>query len=262
MNENIKKTILGAMKEVDGLELYGETSAKSIEFKKIKKHNNEKNKTLLNWNNKDFALYILDSFKKKYSKELDFKILGVTLYICNIQSELVRLIGFCDNVVLKDYIDFYFDRWCSNMMPNNEFYINSLKNEKCIKDFGKNYNYRENINSKNIVEKDHKKEIDLSLQISLENLVLDYGIIISINYLILKKEDPKSAMRKVSEILIKHKNNLKVILSKTKELSPYPEKLKFKKYKEYLAIISKLIDSKIEDDVLFTNKKNEWDCLL
>jgi len=261
MTEKTKKDILSTLAEVEKLNIYGDIKAKEIDFKDIKGKTNSGKKDLQDWNNRDFAIYLLDSFKNKYSRDHKCLLTGTTLYMPRVQSEISKAVGFCDNIVFKDYIDFYYDKWASKFLQkSNEFFVNTLKEESVLRDFAKNYSYRENIinDKQSLVQ-----ELESSYKISLENFVLDYGIIVSINWLIKNNHDSKDAMRSVCNVILKNIDLIDSILLKTKKLSPYPESLKFKKYKEYLDIVSKKIERKIDHDVMFTSKKSQtkWNFL-
>ena len=259
MTEKIKKSILDTLKEVEGLDVYGESTVKTIDYNDIKSKRKHENKNLADWNNKDFAIYLLDCFRKKYSKDPNCLLTGTILYMGQIQTSISKSLGFCDNIVFKDYIDFYYDKWASRILQNNkEFYINSLRNEQILKDFAKNYKYEEKLSSPKV---NLEKDVESAYKISLETLVIDFGVIISINYLIKNKIDSKQSMRNVAKALVNNRKIICNILEKTNSLGPYPNTLKFRKYKEYLAIVEKMVDQKLDYDVLFTSKKTNWNFL-
>ena len=77
----------------------------------VEKREASLSKDLVEWTQRDFALYISDLYYKKFSKPIGFGIIGMSAYLGRIKVNVKEAVGFCDNIVLKDYIDYYFKNW-------------------------------------------------------------------------------------------------------------------------------------------------------
>lgn len=215
---------------------------------------------VLDWSNKDFALYISKKFSDKYFEYWDVRIMGVTTYMGRIKESLFEAIGFCDNITLKNYIDFFFDNHIDNIKneTGGKFYLKSLRRSYIIEEFLESYKYSPSINEKQFI-KDKKDLTELDLEKSYlvgnETMVLKYGVVLPINYLVIKKE---YSMEKAVDVIrsavrnIKNVSGLDVIIKRTHDFSPYSDKLPFNNMSEIISILGK---SDFSEDKLFKSVK-------
>jgi len=240
INDNLK---------IEPVELTGKKIPKErIGYNKIRSNNFYIIKeNILDWSNKDFALYTSKKFSEKYSEYWDVRIMGVTTYIGRIKESLFDAIGFCDNITLKNYIDFFFDNYIDQIKSETGgmFFIKSLRRSYIIEAFFENYKYSPSLPIKLIViDKGSIKELDLekSYLIGNESMVLKYGIVLPINYLIIKKLYSKekaidvigSAVRNIKNV-----SGLGVIINRTADFSPYPKRFPFNDFNEVVSILGK-----------------------
>ena len=217
-------------------------------YDKIKKTNFFNIKEDINeWSNRDFALYISKKFSEKYKEFWDVRIVGVTMYIGRIKESLFEEIGFCDNITLKKYIDFFFENEIDGSMKRAEgkFYINSLRYRTAISDFLDVYQYSPTIDDKQKVQsrKDiAQDDMDKAYLLSDESMVFKYGLVLSISYLIkIKSFNEEKAIKKISKAVekIKKKNVIEEMINKTIEFSPYPDDMYFSDIDKVCDILEK-----------------------
>jgi len=243
---------------------------KSIEFSEIKSnskiHNQRKSKDILNWNGVDFASYVKDKYYIKYGKSLELNLTSSANEIQKLKDEILEIFGYINNVLVKMYLDFFIQRYMDQKITKTPFYFTQLKDKKYIKSFyifcRDNIGYK--IDKQIIVSK--TKDINES---NLENsfylhkivLVREYGIILTINWLIInKKYSRKDALEMILyTCLDSYKNGiLKDIIDVTENLSPYPKQFVFKEIDKVNKYLTKKTGQEIAIKVLFSenNKFN------
>lgn len=240
MNDNLKVKSVELVGKKTPEERTGYDKINSSNFYIIKEN-------ILDWSNKDFALYISKKFTEKYSEYWDVRIMGVTTYIGRIKESLFNLIGFCDNVTLKNYIDFFFYNYIDQVKTEagGKFFVSSLKKSYIIESFLENYKYSPSLPTKPIIiDKEGIKENDLekSYIIGNESMVLKYGIVLPINYLIIKKAYIKEkAIDVINSAVrnIKNVSGLEVIINRTVDFSPYPKEFPFHDFNKVVFILGK-----------------------
>lgn len=282
-----KKSILSAIsgcklpkKETvkSDLVIIGEGEAKKGDFSKLKKKSSWQIKQdLFDWTNRDFALYISKCYKQKYDSYLDASLVGMTTYLPRVKQALLDSIGFCDNIVTKDYIEFFFEKWAEHFRINSEkdrFSIQTMRFKEPIIDFAEEYDYKARVQHyTNPSEQKTSESLQAPLKITndkmleaysvgIENFVLEYGVIATVNWLIMSKgEESKEAAKKV--IVAASRLNSQGAIEKvkyiTKKLSPYPSWFVAKNYKVIFNALNKRIDAKINDEIQFNSQEANWE---
>ena len=218
------------------------------------------------WNCRQFALYILNSYKDKYKEDWNVKIVGVITHINPLKQAVYDYNGFCDNVVLKDYIDFYFNNWAdyfkkNDPQRNNSLNFMTLKMKRPILDFSSVYNYSnrlkyyQNYNGLPSFCQTDMKKLYLT---NITEFVKSYGFIIAVNFLMVEGINRKDSLKKVGAVMLKlRKDDLdgfNKTLIRTEELSPYPNELPFDNHNKFLNLLFK-------DEVLPVSVKYSFDSI-
>jgi len=221
--------------------------------RKLKKKNN-----LEEWGAFDFFLYAEKIYKNKYSKQWVLHIGGGSLEINRIRNKFYDLFGFCCNLIMRDYIDFFFENYMDQMVDSDSgFYFRQMRNDKIICEFHEGYDFSQSFLQYSESEKQCDKEtisndtIKEAYMISDTSLVSNYGIVISLNWLIkVKKISPTDASRVVLSACreLESKGMIDVVKSATETYSPYPSSLLFKDPQIVMDKIDKNIKLEVEFD--------------
>ena len=206
------------------------------------------------WTNRDFALYISEKFSERYDEFLDVGLVSSTLYIGHIRKRLLDTIGFCDNATLKSYVDYFFDNYidATKQRAGGKFYINSMRDKKPVSDFSKIYQYNPSIDKKDLTERIDpsnitEEDLENTYILSNESMLLKYGVVLTINYLISKKSyNKEKACKDVFGAVdrIRKNSGINIVVNKTLYFAPYPDDLDFCDV-EWFVEIDKRIDASI-----------------
>ncbi len=263
----VKKHPKSRKKEYQGVELTGTIQGvNEIEYKTIRKGKGNLKGDPAEWVDKNFALYISQQCLEKNSISWDLNIYFVVLHVKRIRDAVREYLGFCDNIVLQDYIKFFFSKWSHNY--NNCFYlIKAMVFNDPLREFAEDYDYKSRLDKyfNPVVESTKKplkknltdENINSSYLLGEEAFVLTCGAISSVNWLMsnysYKEEEAIQFVAKsINEI--KSEQIVKSVLDKTIEMSPYPISFDFKDF----SIIGKEIGlnkeqiSEISDKVKFS----------
>jgi len=240
--------------------------AKIMPMKDIKVSKWKKKDNVFDWNNRDFAIHLSDCYNKKYKKFLEVSILGLVAHMNRLKQALADYNGFCDNVVLKDYIEYYFMHWSDNHIQKyGSWSFNAMLYDQIIKSFLKDYIYKINLNRYRKMFSGNTKTIDMQeIQDDYKNglilLLQKYGIIITINYVIMcEQENTVEVLKKVTAILFNIAKNdeekYNKIMEVTKQHNPYPDWFVFKKYKAINNAIKKRLENvELMEKIKFNSK--------
>lgn len=239
------------------------TGTKYCDYRDIaKKGRLRKKHSLDEWGAFDFVRFAHKLYLKKYRTDWDLKIGGSSLEINRIKDRLVDVFGYCCNLMMYDYIVYFFDYHINDFEQKGGFYFSQLRKDWVILAFKETYNFRERFvnymtakKQKNKKYKLTKDEIQKSYDASDANLVGNYGVVIALNWLLkIKKINKKEAIKIVVDacIAMNKKNMIDIIVSATEIYSPYPSNLAF--------ISPQLIFDKIDNDIVLNvdfNKNNK-----
>jgi len=252
------------------VEIYGpKTSVREIAISDIKDSVRWKvRENLSEWKNSDFTIYFIQQFRENINNEWQASRLAMILYFGKTADKINDIFGFCDNIILKDYIDFFIKEWAMYFWKEKgNFTLWYLNDDRPIKDFIKKYDYSVSFNKfisgkkTNVVNsKKHKKEVS-SKEIEQyyfaggEGLIMEYGLLIPVNWLI--KCKGYSIERANLYIVgafgsLCSIGNWKEVVSKTESLNPYPESFVVR---DCSSIFKKL---NLEIDLKLTFSKEDW----
>ena len=227
---------------------------------------------LAEWTNRDFGLYVKQQYYKKFKHEWSPTATNITIYFNNIKEAVNDIVGFCDNIVMKEYIDYFFSKWAEfyRDKSKNILYLNSFKKPDAISDFYSIYNYTNSI-KKYTEKKEVSTDIILtedilnkSYLLGIQNFILEFGLIIPCCWLINRLNyNIKSSVNMVAKAFLVSckKNNDKEVLKNTKKYEPYPNWFPFKKYEVILLAVEKKTKNKIELSVAFNDTQDKYDFL-
>jgi len=213
-----------------------------------------KKDSLLNWNQRDFTIYMSGEFKEKYHRIWDMKSTLVVTYLGNIKESIREYFGFCDNIVLKDYIDYFYNNWLDYYVleRKSKFWLRDMREYSPIDSFISSYNYKASVKQTNVKDKfsedqqeiQKEKDVYVSLSdvedfylLSVNSLVLNFCVIIPVNFFMMEKNMSKeNAFKKVSCALLDIYNKESKVLNDILDINnnfEYPSDFVFKDIKEF-----------------------------
>jgi len=253
------------------VEIYGNTtSVRSIAISDIKNSLSWKVRDdLSEWKNSDFTIYFIQQFRKNIDEEWTCGKVSMILFFGRIFDSVAEILGFCDNIVLRDYVDFFIKEWgMYYWKKKGNFTLWYLKDDRPIKAFVEKYDYNVSFNNfmneKNkhkIVSTDQerkeisKKRIEQYYLAGGENLILEYGLLISLNWLVICKNYSieHANLHIMGAFSSFHlRGNYQSIIDKTESLNPYPDSFVIKD----CDIVLKKFN--IEVDLKLTFTKEDW----
>lgn len=201
---------------------------------------------IFKWGVRDVAFYLMYSYKKHISPNWEYNIIAICPEITRLHDRIMDVLGFCDWLVVRDYIDYIFEEHIRILIERKgHFEIRDLKQFHLIQSFVNNYNYdkslqseidrKQDLNARTDENNDsliNTKMLNDSYMLSQEEFIYDYGIIIGIYFLIRqKKYSNKDAACHVLNICkrIKQKGNFYLVKEATEKWSPYPNNMNFPK---------------------------------
>jgi len=260
--KKIKKTVEsesydGIIENSEGFAITG-VNVEFCSYDKIKgKKKVVQKSSLEEWGAFDFFYYADKKYIEKYGIKTNLNVGGNSVEINRIRDKLYDIFGFCCNLIMRDYIDFFFDYYIDTIVrEDGSFYFRQMRNDKIICEFCDGYNFPqsflrytegENTLIKRCVS---SAEIKDSYQIGNTSLVSNYGIVLSVNWLIkVRKENPTDAVRVVIDACrdLAVNGMIEVVKSSTDSYSPYPSFMLFKKPQ----LIMDRVDKRVKLDVEF-----------
>lgn len=259
MKNDIKESIMSTIKVVNKDEKERQDlnilmDSSDTLFPKSKKQTSQKIKTISEWNNRDMSIYIKQKYKDM-GINIDSKLLSLTLNMPKLLDLISQSVGFVDPIVFKSYVDFIFSSFKEEVYKkiyikdsNNLLNPKSLFDVKFMHQFIEVFNYKDSESSKNNSIKDSIKK---SSEKGVKNFILDYGIVIPLNWVYYTDKDNLNLYaRKIAKEMVNMSNEEREkAIEKTESNSPYPKKFKIVDFEK----ITKVISSKIKKDVIINN---------
>lgn len=251
------------------VEVYGSpTSVRKIAISDIKNSSNWKVRDdLSEWKNSDFTIYFIQQFKKNVNNEWTGSRVAMILFFGKIFDRVAEILGFCDNIVLRDYIDFFIKEWGMYYWKRKgNFTLWYLKDDRPIRAFVEKYDYSDSFN-KFMAEKNgcqskikerkeiSQKNIEQYYLAGGENLILEYGMLIPLNWLITcKNYSIEHANLHIMGAFgsLHSRGKHQSVINKTESLNPYPDSFVIK---DCDMIFKKF---NIEVDLKLTFSKEDW----
>lgn len=251
----------------EGMVLTG-MSSKTVEWGDIRgKKRHEIRDNIEEWTAYDFYYYTKQLYDKKFASGWNLKIGGAIRIINKLKDKLMDYIGFSSNLVAKDYVSFFFNHYISNFKNGKDgFYFSQFLLDYILQDFINTYDYRKshiryiNSKSKKNTSSISFEEIKKSYQLSINTLLCNFGLVVSLNWLIhVEKIDKYKAADIISNACryLKEKDMITTLKNVTEFFSPYPSWFIFKKPNDFI----KKIDPNIDINVIFVDNNCKFDCL-
>jgi len=249
-----------------------DNETKYIDFSDIKgrRRSTDIKKHIFDWDKpRDFVMFIFDLYRNKFKTSLRLRIPAACTEINKLRDDLYDLTGVSSPLITRDYILFYFDKFVSDVVrKEGKLYLRYLRNEYPLSIFANTYNYKEGLqrefdklrkNKEEVLKKCFlkKEEMEEVYSLSKVSFLCDYGIVISVNWLVgIKGKDLDVAIREVLDICLKIKEDgaVGVLQEATEKFSPYSSSLVFKK--DSLNSLIKEIDVNLEFNVTFSKSEN------
>ena len=234
--------------------------------KRLTKKNN-----LDEWGAFDFFRFAHKLYFEKYEKNWNLNMGGNSLEINRIRDKFYDHFGFCCNLIMRDYIIYFFENYIDNYIERNgSFYFSDMKKDKPFENFIKDYDFRERFSeytvgkkSKNLKNELTKEGINKSFLMGDTTLVGNYGVVIALNWLIkIKKMNKKDAIKLVVNACrdMVERELIEVVKKSTEAYSPYPSDMLFKSPQLIFNKMEKKIQVKVEftdNDRMFFLQKGE-----
>ena len=221
----------------------------------------------------------MDKYKEVLMKDPDVRIPGLTVFMSRVHDAVSESVGFCDNIVLRDYLDFNI----SECMPaairlsRGFFHPAQLLETNAVIKFAEIYDYNKrvdemfgggDVDSTTPVAEDQSstmkvishKVLQESLLLGFDNMILDYGIIGPANWMMLVKNIPEEKIiDKMVDLLSRYhkKPELGKIFDLTEEYGPYPEWFVFQSYGTILKRLEQLHSISIDRKIGVSFDNNE-----
>jgi len=189
------------------------------------------NENLSSWSNKDFAMYLLNLYKEKYKKPSSLHPVHIVSRIGDVRETVRSSLGFCDNIVLKDYITYFCDIWLDHyhIHKSLDYWIRPMRDQKPINEFAKHYTYGKSlapvVNTSKNTAIFELHDIKQSYMLGVDSLLLQFGLIIAFNYLV---EQESYSIESASEVIAKsslrlyNRKSLQRVIYATENIESYP----------------------------------------
>lgn len=291
MSENMKKLILDSVKQnpdcdidkknspskrvsVDDLKLFG-GATRVVDLGSMKYQGKVKKLVIrvnvFQWTDRDIALYINERYYSKYNHPWGMNLVGATKNMGRMKKALFDTMGFCDAVVVKDYVDYFFDFWADLLIVGQDkiLYFNSLMDPGPVKEFVQNYNYSERV-THYIGGNDEKYEgavptislskIETSYKLGLDNLILDYGVVLAVNLLLRNGKSLDEAMDATASAVARicRTADAKLISDITNTFGPYSKNMRFIDMDKLSGLIRNKIGKEIVFNTIFLDNIDRW----
>jgi hypothetical protein len=239
---------------------------------KSKKQYKTKN-NIEEWGACDFFYFAKQLYQDKYHESWNLRVGGCSVEINKIRDKLSDICGFVSNLMMKDYIVFFFKNDIDYYKKNGGFYFAQMRYDRHIAYFIDHYDYGNSFASHVKKEKTdnlktcsvNQEDIAKSYKVGDTTLLCSYGIVIALNWLVLnKKLSQEQAVKLVEEtgLMLKANGLLSVVKNATEMYSPYP--LWFP-IRDIQSIVSKMgynstfnvkfVDGKFEQFIFLREKK-------
>jgi len=254
----------------ESVKIVGEGLARVLSFDGKTKRQHSIKEDIMKWNNADLAFYVSGLYFGRYGEKWIATNINITMYMANIKESLQKMMGFSDNIILKDYFYFFFEgsSWSDDYRKKGKgnLFLKSLKEAAPIEAFANRYDYKSSLNKyleqmkqkeiKTINESDMKK----SYLLGLEKFVIEYGIVLVANWMI-KKENMqiKEAIIDIAKSVynVCMREGFEEIKNNTEYFSPYPKWLILKEISLILDAVNKKMNKDYAMNVLFSDEDNK-----
>lgn len=203
------------------------------------------------WTSDDYVRYIAQLFWIRYKKPFGLNFAPCKHEFKDVQAKISSKLGFlAPNFIAKDYVDFFFTHFADDCVRRTKrVYMKEMAYLKYINAFLKNYDVKE-AHAKYVKQQSaptnsvfdlSPESLELSFSSGSKSLVINFGVIIAINWLyMVKKKSQQECVEIVTSVLkeISGSKNISVIRGATEKWSPYPTWFPFKKHDRLALMVS------------------------
>ena len=263
-NKEIKKNNPAVVSNNEGLKIFASETS-HVDWRDISKSRRtcKIKESLEEWGAFDFYYFVKNLYHEKYGEEFNLRIGGSSVEINKIRDKLSDFSGFISNLIMRDYIVYFFNNHMDFYKSKYGFYFSQMRRDEHISYFIDHYDYQSSFNAYTKNEKKSEgsikisaSEISKSFRVSTSTMICAYGLIISMNWLLLnKKMDKEEALKIVDGAckLLKNKGQIKVVYNSTKIYSPYPLWFPF----QNINLIDSVKGLFLNSDIKFDKDSNE-----
>ena len=235
-----EKLILDALstRKPEGIEIIPSPKpSRTIEYDEIgggRRSRKKLPKDVEKWNTGNFVSYARRLYLKRYGRDWSLNYPSACLEILKVKDTLVELLGGCDNKTFYRFIGWFFDNHIDSCVNRSQaFYIRHMQQDwivdlfcKEIKVAEKSVKPQQPEAQNDILNESHINAIYL---LSEDRLVLEYGVVIAVNWLLKQGLSPKDSAYTVFQVLVrlKRQDRLQEALTSTSKFNPYPSNLRF-----------------------------------
>ncbi len=242
-----------------------EMETKYCNYKDIgKKKKLIKKKNLEEWGAFDFFRFTHKLYLKKYKNEWDLNMGGSSLEINRIRDKFYDFFGFGCNLIMLDYIFFFFENHIDDFIrKEGDFYFSQMRKDWIMISFQEIYDFQKRFVNYMVKEKQKNKKYNLtkeemkkSYDLGDMTLVGNYGVVLALNWLLKIKRKPKKEAIKIVVDACKsmhERNMLNIVKNATEIYSPYSLNFVFKSPQ----LVFNKIDSSIQLNVEFNNNNDK-----
>lgn len=268
MVEDIIRSVVKSSVNIDddGVKIETAKEANYIDFDNnsigVWKRPKSSDKPTSEWVTGDFVSLARWLHYSRYKKDWDLNFRAACVEALHVRDEIVDFYGFCDNVVFKDFIEFFFRYFADDFIRKSKrFLFVQMKNDKVLDRFFSEYDYRSRIDGKELKFENKtsmmqisKDNLQKSRALSLKRFILDFGLVICVNYEhIFMNKKPSMATKTIFDECrkIKKRNGIDAIrgaVEVTELYSPYPSWLPFLSVDKLVKKIDSSLSVNIEID--------------
>tara|TARA_Y100000310_G_C20691493_1_gene822564 strand:+ start:960 stop:1820 length:861 start_codon:yes stop_codon:yes gene_type:complete len=216
------------------------------------------------WTGYDFTCLLHECYINKTGLDWNLNWLPVNNSVLRIKDRLLDLFGLCDNVLLRDYIHFFFRNYFDQFMRSRgDFYISFLEDQKVLSGFLKSYNYTgkpQQATKKQVSMKEvevSNEALEASFLLSDDIFLSTFGIVLVINWLILRRGFSNKEALEYALRACKQTTKMREVVDATKKFEPYPSWFPFRAIKMFLS----KMNSKYPVDIKFIANMDKYDYL-
>ena len=223
-----------------------------------KKRNLRKKRCLEEWGAYDFFWFANRLYIEKFGRQWDLKVGGNSLIINRVRDKFYDLFGFCCNLIMRDYIVFFFDNYINEFIRGQgEFYFSQMSQDWVISLFRDQYNFVQRFEEYIKKEKKGQKEkgevtkegVREAFQMGDTTLLGNYGIVIAFNwFLTIKRLGREDAAKLVIDACqdMYERDLIGLVVQSTELYSPYPSNLPFTQPNKLISRLDKSIKLNVE----------------
>lgn len=184
------------------------------------------------WTIGNFVSFAKKLFIARYGKEWDLNFSSQCQEVQRIRDSLIDIKGYVDNVMLRDYIQWFFENCADGfLLRAKAFYFSQLRQDWVLKRFIEGYRFNPNVLQKPAVQKTvednifDEEKMSCTYLLSDEDFVSQYGLILSVCWLVSRRSfNLKDALKLVYQACCKldKKHQFVKVKEATERYNPYP----------------------------------------